>query len=363
MAMSALTTKKQDEFFMQQVLDLAKQGYGHVSPNPLVGCVIVKNDQVIATGFHQRFGHDHAEIDALKKINFKAKDATLYVNLEPCHHYGKTPPCVDAVISAGVSRVVIAMLDVNPLTSGKSVKKMKKAGITVQVGVCAAEAEFLNRFFIKFIQTKIPYVIAKVAQSLDGKISTKIGKQDWFTGQSAQIYVQQLRAQIDAVLIGRQTLLIDNPRLNVRNGSMAQPKRVVLDSLLKTPLQQQKIFTAKGGEVIFVCTLAENHQRVIEFKKNGITVVCVPSRQPRVSLRPMLKKLGVLGMTSILVEGGAEIFTEFYRAKQVDEWQILIAPQVVGEQGYPAFLQKVLFKAPQQVSLLGQDTLMLILTH
>lgn len=202
---------------MRLALKLAGKAAGQVSPNPMVGCVIVRKGKIISRGFHEKFGEAHAEINALKKINSKADGATMYVNLEPCHHFGKTPPCVDAVLASGVKRVVIAMQDPNPLTAGKSIKKLRASGIRVDVGVCEQEARFLNRFFIKYITKKMPYVIVKVAQSLDGKISNKPGKQFWLTGSRAKKHVQDLRSRVDAVLVGRGTVAIDDPQLSVRD--------------------------------------------------------------------------------------------------------------------------------------------------
>lgn len=327
---------KADEKFMQFALKLAEKGAGLVSPNPMVGCVIVKNRKILAQGFHEKFGAAHAEINALKKIKFKAAGTTLYVNLEPCHHFGKTPPCVDAVMASGVKRVVIAMQDPNPLTSGKSIEKLRRAGVKVTVGICKAQAKILNKAFIKFVTKKMPYVIVKVAQSLDGKISNKPGRKFWFTGERAVKHVQNLRSRVDAILVGRGTVAIDDPQLNVRDKSKPQPKRIVLDSSLKTNLRR-KIFHTQGGKIIFFCSLKPNHKRVKQFEKKGVRVLCLPS-QKKPDLRKILKKFHDLNVASVLVEGGAQIFTSFLKsAKLVDEWRFIVSPSLVGQKGVPAF--------------------------
>jgi diaminohydroxyphosphoribosylaminopyrimidine deaminase/5-amino-6-(5-phosphoribosylamino)uracil reductase len=359
-----------DLVFMQRALVLAAKGAGHVSPNPMVGCVIVKKVRVIAEGYHQKFGGAHAEVNALKKAGKAAKGATLYVTLEPCNHFGKTPPCVDAVIASGVARVVIALKDPNPLTAGKSIRKLKKAGIKVDVGMCAAEAAHLNRFFLKWISKKLPYVIAKVAQSLNGLISPQVGTQGWLTGIESQKYVHGLRSQVDAILIGRKTLQIDDPQLNVRlaKNSGAQPKRIILDSQLRTS-PSAKIFKSEGGEVLLFCALPHEHARVQEFNRRGVRVFCAPAAE-RVDLEWLLSQLGAFGVTSVLVEGGSEVFSEFLRRDLADEWQFLIAPKWIGSsgtQGVPSFDAPALAgnsadftDAPIQVKTLGSDILTVI---
>lgn len=349
---------KADEKFMELTLKLAEKGSGFVSPNPMVGCVLVKNRKILAQAFHEKFSDSHAEINALQKIKFKAAGATLYVNLEPCHHFGKTPPCVDAVIASGVKRVVIAMSDPNPLTSGKSIRKLRAAGVKVTVGVCAAQAKILNKAFVKFITEKIPYVIVKVAQSLDGKISDRPGKKFWFTGESAMKHVQNLRSQVDAILVGRGTVAIDDPQLNVRDYQKPQPRRIVLDSFLKTNLRK-KIFHTRGGEIIFFCALRPHHKRVKLFQQKGVRVLCL-SAQKKMDLKTVLKKLQELNVASVLVEGGMRIFTGFLQsAKLVDEWQFIVSPSFVGQQGVPAFSHSKIKKIKlNHVVNIGPDTLL-----
>ncbi|MBF0105559.1 MAG: bifunctional diaminohydroxyphosphoribosylaminopyrimidine deaminase/5-amino-6-(5-phosphoribosylamino)uracil reductase RibD [Deltaproteobacteria bacterium] len=326
-----------DHKHMLHALTLAAKGAGRCSPNPMVGCVVVKNSKVIASGYHQKSGSDHAEINALKKIKYHAVGTTMYVTLEPCCHFGKTPPCVDAVIRSGIKRVVIAMQDPNPLTNGRSIKKLEAAGIKVSVGICGDQAKQLNRFFIKAITKKRPYVIVKVAQSLDGKISTHKGKQGWITGERAKGYVQDLRSKVDAVMVGRGTVKIDNPMLNVRDARRPQPKRVILDPQLTVSLESL-LFKVPGGDVVLVCGLSTEHRRVLSFKKHGVVVLCVKKNQRGgLDLDDALLCLYKNGINSVLVEGGAKVFSSFARSNLVDEWQFIVAPRVVGSQGLGAF--------------------------
>ncbi len=319
--------------YMSLALDLAKKGAGRVSPNPLVGCVIVKGNKIVGQGYHKKCGSHHAEVNALRQAGKKAKAATMYVTLEPCHHFGKTPPCVDAVIKAGIGKVVMAMKDPNPLTNGKSVRKLKAAKISVLVGTCGKEAQELNRYFISALKNKKPFVICKVGQSLDGMISTAKGKQGWMTGNKSKQYVQKLRSQVDAVLVGDGTVKIDNPQLNVRNGKKPQPRRVVLDPFLNIK-SDRLLFKVHGGEVILVSALKDSDPKVKKLRKKGIQVISnIPVKGDELNLTRVMKELFKLGIHSILVEGGARIFQSLLKTKLVDEWRIIVAPKVIGSKG------------------------------
>lgn len=333
--------KNNDIIFMRRALALAQKGAGRVAPNPLVGCVIVKNGKMIAEGFHKKFGGDHAEVVALKKLKFQASGATLYVTLEPCHHFGKTPPCVDAVIRSGIKKVIVAMKDPDPRTSGKSIVKMRRAGLQVKTGICRQEAQNLNSAFIKHTKAGLPYVIVKVAQSQDGMISSKQGQQGWITGVQAKKYVQKLRREVDAVLVGRGTAEIDNPRLNVRLATAPQPRRVILDSNLSLSLKS-RLFQSVGGPVILVCSKTVPPSKIRQFEKAGAQVLPVKKTHEGLDLVTVLHELARKGVTSILIEGGAQIFTSF--AKQLhltDEWIFITAPKVIGKMGKPAFRHDV----------------------
>ena len=221
-----------DESYIQLAIEIAKKGTGSVSPNPLVGCVIIKDNKIIGAGYHQKFGEEHAEINAINSSAESVEGSTLYVNLEPCSHHGKTPPCVDRIIKEKIKRVVIGTLDVNPLVSGNGVKALKKAGVDVKVGVLENECIELNKFFFKYITSKLPYVTLKAAQTLDGMIADKNKNSEWISSKESRKYVHWLRARYDAVLIGSDTAKIDNPKLTVRMVEGRNPYRVVLDSKL-----------------------------------------------------------------------------------------------------------------------------------
>lgn len=357
-----MSVSKQDSQFMRRALGLAAKGLGRVAPNPMVGCVIVRGGRVIAEGWHKRFGGAHAEVEALKKLKSNAaRGSTMYVTLEPCHHFGKTPPCVDAVIASGIKRIVIAMRDPNPLTRGKSIRKMRAEGITVSLGVCGREAGELNRFFIKHVTTGLPYVIVKVAQSRDGKIASVPGVRTQITGLAATRYVQDLRRSVSAIMIGKDTIGIDDPLLNVRHKNAPQPLRVILDSRLQIN-SRAKIFHSPGGRVILVCGPNPAPRRVREFEAAGATVLPVALQKGRIGLRSALKKMGAVGISSVLVEGGAAVFTSFARAHLADEWHVITASHDIGKGGLAAFSLK---SAPDlgRVSrreFLGQDALIVL---
>jgi diaminohydroxyphosphoribosylaminopyrimidine deaminase/5-amino-6-(5-phosphoribosylamino)uracil reductase len=344
---------------MRRALELARKGLGRVSPNPMVGCVVVRGGRIVAEGWHKRFGGDHAEIDALKKISGKVRGTTMYVTLEPCHHFGKTPPCVGTVIASGVCRVVVAMRDPNPLTAGKSIRKMRRAGIVVSVGILGREARDLDRFFIKHVTTGLPYVVVKVARSRDGMISTKRGSQGWITGPGAKRYVQKLRAQVDAVLVGRGTILIDDPLLNVRDPKKPQPRRVILDSELRTD-PKSRVFASHGGRVMLFCSPNADRGRMRKLEKRGAETIPVRVKKEGLDLKAILKELGNRGIASVLVEGGSEIFTAFARQGLADEWQVITAPRSVGAGGKPAFRRGVnpSFQIVSRMGL-GEDELVI----
>lgn len=357
-----MSVSKQDLQFMRRALGLATKGLGRVAPNPMVGCVIVRGGRVIAEGWHKRFGGAHAEVEALKKLKSNtARGATMYATLEPCHHFGKTPPCVDAVTASGIKRVVIAMRDPNPLTRGKSIRKMRAAGIDVSVGVCGREAGELNRFFIKYVTTGLPYVIVKIAQSRDGKIATAPGVRTQITGLAAMRYVQDLRRSVGAIIVGRDTVRIDDPLLNVRRKSAPQPIRVILDAQLQTD-SRARIFRSPGGRVILVCGPNPATRRVREFEAVGATVLPVALKKGRIDLHDALKKMGATGISSVLVEGGAAVFTSFARAHLADEWHVITAPHDIGKGGLAAFSLKSapnLGRVSRRESF-GQDTLIVL---
>jgi diaminohydroxyphosphoribosylaminopyrimidine deaminase/5-amino-6-(5-phosphoribosylamino)uracil reductase len=293
---------KDDNHYMQLAIELAKKGKYFASPNPLVGCVIVKNNEVIASGYHAKFGENHAEINALEKINFDANscdDCDIYITLEPCSHFGKTPPCVDSVIKANPKRVIIASLDPNPKVS--SVAKMQECGIEVITGVLEGEANYLNRGFFKRMQTGLPFITCKVAMSLDGKIALKNGESKWITGEKSRADVQELRAVNQAIISGSGTVLKDNPRLNVRDKNKPSPIKIILD---------------RSGKVVDRSLNIFNENEVIITDKNPQNV---------------LKMLGEKAINYALIEAGSKINTAFLELGLVDELIIYQAPVLIGD--------------------------------
>jgi diaminohydroxyphosphoribosylaminopyrimidine deaminase/5-amino-6-(5-phosphoribosylamino)uracil reductase len=328
-----------DESYIKLTLELAAKGKGHVSPNPLVGCVIVKNHQIISAGYHEFFGGPHAEINALQNSREDVKGATLYVNLEPCSHYGKTPPCADAIINAGISRVVIGTLDCNPLVSGNGAEKLIQAGIEVKTGVLEKECLELNRFFFKFIQKRVPYVTVKVAQTLDGKIATLNNQSKWITTAASRAEVHHMRAFYDAVLVGKKTAMIDDPKLTVRMVEGRNPKRIILDSKLRIDVERSMFRDNPEQNVIIVTSIPseEKKKKVAILKKLGVKILFVPEgKNGHLSLPAALKALGKENIMSILVEGGQEVFSAFVREKLADELRIFISPKLLGN-GLSAF--------------------------
>lgn len=323
---------------MNLALAEAAKARGQTSPNPLVGAVLVKNNQMLAKGFHHGPGKAHAEVAAFQKIKNKKnlKGATLYVTLEPCCHTKKrTPPCVNAVIASGVKAVVLGMKDPNPQVSGKGIQKLKRAGISVKVGVLQKECEALNHTYIHWMETGKPYVILKMASSLDGKIALANGKSRWITSPASRQHVHQTRAQVDAVLVGVGTVLQDDPQLNARlskRKKISQPKRIVLDPHLRTPKQAQVLNPKLGGETIIIARKEKlSSSKAKGLVKQGVKLLSCPvNSRGRFPLATLLKKLGDLEILSLLVEGGPFVWTEFLQQKVSNEIQLYLSPQFLG---------------------------------
>ena len=317
--------------YMQLALELAKKAEGKTSPNPLVGAVIVKNGKIIGKGFHEKAGKPHAEINAINSVKDKRqlKGSTLYVNLEPCCHYGKTGPCTDEIIKSGIKEVYIAMLDPNPMNNGKGLAKLKKAGIKVNLGLMEKEARKLNEFFIKFITTKKPFVMMKTAMSLDGKIATKTGHSKWISCRESREHVHKLRNIVDAIIVGINTILKDDPRLttrlNIKEGN--NPLRIVLDSTLKIPLKARVL---DNNNVMIATTSRCSKKKKKILEKKGIKVVIVKSKNKKVDLNELMKKLALMGVTSVMIEGGSEVNASALEAGIVDKIIYFIAPIIIG---------------------------------
>ena len=324
--------------FMQRALDLARQAKGRTSPNPLVGAVIVKNGKVIGEGYHKKAGTAHAEVHALNAAGENAKDATLYTNLEPCCHWGRTPPCTAALINAGIAHVYVAEVDLNPSVAGKGVQQLQNAGINVHVGVCEQEAADLNEVHRKFIQTGKPFVILKTAMSLDGKIATVSGESQWITSEASRQRGHEVRDAVDAILVGRGTVERDNPslttRLQDREGQDAI--RIVLDSHGKT-CTDARIFNAESEAGVIVAVTAEAPpENVNALEKVGAEVITVPaSYGNQVCFKSLVEILGKREITSVLIEGGGEINASAIAAGVVDKVMCFVAPKLIGGQDAP----------------------------
>lgn len=310
---------------MRLCLRVASKGKGFVSPNPLVGAVVVKEGRILGKGYHPAYGAPHAEVFALQEAGEEARGATLYVNLEPCAHYGKTPPCTKAIIKAGIKEVVIGMSDPNPLVRGKGIKELQEAGIDVKIGVLEEEARRLNETYIKFITEGIPFVTLKMAQSLDGKIATKSGESRWITGEKARQFVHRLRREYDAVLVGAGTVLADNPSLRVY-GKGRDPMRIVLDGKGRVS-PSAKVFQTGVRRFVFT-TSSASPSWVKELQDRGVEVII--SKGKKVDIEGMLKELGKRGIASLLVEGGGETAASFLEAGVVDKLLFFIAPIIIG---------------------------------
>lgn len=319
-----------DEKWMKRVLRLAEAGRGRTSPNPLVGAVLVKNGKVVGEGYHARIGEAHAEIIALRQAGEKARGAVLYLNLEPCTHYGKTPPCVPQVIKAGLKRAVIGMEDPNPLVNGRGIEALRKSGIDVKVGVLGKECRRFNEAFCKYIVKREPFVVLKVAATLDGKIATRNGDSKWISGKGARRFVHRLRDQVDGVLVGIGTVLRDDPLLTARTKKGREPYRIVLDSGLKIP-EEAKVFEHSPSEVILVTTGAAPHEKIERLEKRGVRVLIVESKEGRVDLKSCLGKLGEIGMTNLLVEGGSQVNGSFLDEGLIDKFFFFLSPKWMGD--------------------------------
>ncbi|MBI3252309.1 MAG: bifunctional diaminohydroxyphosphoribosylaminopyrimidine deaminase/5-amino-6-(5-phosphoribosylamino)uracil reductase RibD [Candidatus Omnitrophica bacterium] len=318
---------------MARALELARRGIGGVHPNPLVGALLVRRNKIIAEGAHEWFGGPHAEINALSKFRTVPPDATLYCTLEPCTHTGKTPPCVRRIIEAGVKKVVIACLDANPLIHGRGIRALQKAGVRVIAGVRRAEAEALNKDFSHWVRRRTPYVVAKVAQSLDGKTQPPRGAPRWITGLPARRFGHELRAHADAILVGINTVLKDDPLLSVRHAKTRKnPVKIVLDSRLRTPVNA-KIFSQKSPAPVWIAVTRAAPRRKWEKFRGKADLLLVPEKKGRVDIRSLLRLLGQRGIARLLVEGGAEVLGSFFKEKAVQEVYFFVAPQIIGGSG------------------------------
>jgi diaminohydroxyphosphoribosylaminopyrimidine deaminase/5-amino-6-(5-phosphoribosylamino)uracil reductase len=321
--------KKTQEYYMNLALKLALKGKGKTSPNPLVGALVVKNGRIVGRGFHGQAGLSHAEVIALDEAQDLAEGATLYVTLEPCCHFGRTPPCVARVIKSGVKEVIVGMIDPNPLNNGKGIEILKQNKIKVKVGFLEDKLKRLNEAFIKYITRKIPLITVKVAESLDGRIATRTGDSKWITSDKSRSFAHRLRADFDAVMVGVNTVLRDNPKLDVWF-SKKHPVKIVVDSQLSIP-EKANIFSASSS--VIIATLAtrsgqETENRAILAHKAKILEI--KEKAGQVNLKDLMKKLAGMGITSVLVEGGGMLIGSLFDEGLVDKMMFFISPKIIG---------------------------------
>ena len=354
-----------DAEWMLRAVRLAERGIGFVNPNPLVGCVIVRDGRVIGEGWHERYGSLHAERNALKSCTEDPRGAVMYVTLEPCCHYGKNPPCTEAVIAAGISRVAVGSDDPNPLVAGKGLRQLRDAGIGVTTGVCKDACDRLNRIFFHYITKKTPYCILKTAMTADGKTATAAGFSKWITGEAARANVHETRKRVAAVMCGIGTVLADDPMLNCRTAEPSQPVRVVCDSRLRLPLTARLVQTAREIPVI-AAACAPDPEKQRQLEACGVQVLTLPEENGKVSLPALMQALGGMQLDSVLLEGGAELHEAALRAGIVQQVQVYIAPKIfggrdaktaVGGTGVRAVSEAYRLSAPE-ITRFGDDILL-----
>lgn len=332
-----------DRRHMKTALGLAARGAGWVSPNPMVGAVLVREGEVVGRGWHRRYGAPHAEVEALRVAGARARGATLYVTLEPCNHHGRTPPCTTAILAAGVRRVVAATPDPNPAVTGGGTDFLRKQGVEVELGLLADEARRLNEAWFKWVETGLPFVIAKAACSLDGKVATPSGESQWLTGQQARAFGHRLRHACDAILVGVGTVLADDPQLTTRLPGRPgkDPLRVVLDSRLRLPLGARLLHLNSPAPTLIATTEQAPADKRKALQEMGAEVLPLPAEGGRVALLPLLKELGRRQIQSVLLEGGPEILGAFFDQRLVDKFYFFFAPKILGgKEAYPAVAGK-----------------------
>jgi len=317
---------------MLEALTEAERGRGRTHPNPIVGALVVSGGRVISRGHHQRAGGPHAEVVALEKAGARARGADLYVTLEPCNHHGRTPPCTDAILAAGVQRVVVGSIDPNPLVHGRGIRRIRAAGVRVDSGILAAECDRANEQWFKFITRKLPWVALKAAVTFDGKLATSSGDSRWVTGPLARERAHHLRDRLDAVLVGIGTALADDPRLTARGPGQRDPARVIVDPRARLPPASRLLRQRSTAETIVAVTLAAPRHRIRALEQAGATILrCRHDRSGRIVLRDLLRRIAGRGLTTVLVEGGARIHGSFLRERLWDELFLFVAPKVLGE--------------------------------
>lgn len=330
-----------DSFYMQRAIDLAKGGFGKTKTNPLVGCVIVKDDEIIGEGYHEEFGKNHAEVNAVEDAKSKGhslEGATLYVNLEPCAHYGKTPPCANRIVEEKIARVVIGTTDPFKEVSGRGVEILEENGIEVVEGVLEEECLELNERFFTYVKKNRPYVVLKAGMTLDGKIATSTGESQWITSDYSRKFSHELRGKLDAIMVGINTVLADNPTLNVRYGDYPyNPIRIILDSKLRIP-ENSNVLRSDLDSIAIIATTknydSKNYERLIN--KENVEILVCEEKNGQVDLIDLMNKLKDYDISSILLEGGATLNASMIKEKLVDKYYFFIAPMIIGNEGLSA---------------------------
>jgi len=325
-----------DESYMKRALALGRRGIGKTAPNPAVGCVVVRDGRIVGTGWHRKAGGPHAEIHALEMAGPASQGADVYVTLEPCCHTGKTPPCSQALIKAGVKRVIAGMGDPNPLVAGGGLAELKEAGIEVVCGVLEEECRAINRPFIKHVTTGMPYVTYKCAMTLDGKIATSTGESRWISGEDSRRHVHRMRAGMDAVMVGVDTVIADNPELTVRHIRGRNPLRVIVDSHLRTP-ESARVLDGRLASRTIIATTESDPRMHLRYLRQGASVLVCEQHGGRVSMDDMLQKLGAMGVQSILLEGGGRLAGGLLERGLIDEFVFFMAPKILGSDGFSPF--------------------------
>ncbi len=348
-----MTKHTSDKAYMQMALDLAQQGVGAVEPNPAVGCVIVKANRIIGQGYHKKFGGPHAEIEAIndcRKKRSSPKNATIYVTLEPCCHHGKTGPCSQAVIDAGIKKVVIAAKDPSPHAAGRGIKQLRQAGVEVKTGTCAKAAKHLNRWFYHYATTRRPWVILKWAQSIDGKLAYKdsVANGQWISNSRSRKDVHALRRRCQAILTGVGTVIADDPQLTPRPANGKHPLRVVADTNLRIPIKCKLLEPSKSQTLVF--TAAGNKRKASAIKRKGAEIIALKSSSQNCDIDQMLNELGLRGIQQLLVEAGPTLLTAFLEAGYANELQVYIAPKILAGRG-TASISKAMARIVSELDL------------
>lgn len=333
--------------YMERAIELAKRARGFTSPNPMVGAVIVKDGRVIGEGYHERCGELHAERNALASLTESAEGATIYVTLEPCCHYGKTPPCTEAIIEHKLAKVVIGSRDPNPLVSGKGAAILRKAGIEVVEDFMREECDAINPIFFHYITTKRPYVAMKYAMTMDGKIATRTGASRWITGEAARNHVQTLRHAYKGIMVGIGTVLADNPMLNCRMQGGIDPVRIVCDTHLRIPMDCQIVQTADTIETI-LATSTNEKKKIDQLIKKGVQILQIPEKGGCIDLNLLMQTLGEKGIDSILLEGGGRLNDSFLREKLIQKAYVYLAPKIFGGEDAKTPVEGIGVSLPEQ---------------